>query len=117
MILRLKFYTQENDQKKSEDRYSQVFPSDSAVKNPPAMQETQVQSQGQEDPLEKKRASQSSIPAWEYPWTEEPCRLQYGAARVRHNLMTKPLPDILKQTRPWGLPTTHYGKKKKKKNC
>ena len=100
MILRLKFYTQENYQKKSEDRYSQVFLSNSAVKNPPAMQETQVQSQDQEDPLEKKRASHSSIPAWEYPWTEEPGGPQYGVARVRHNLMTKPQPDILNQTRP-----------------
>ena len=64
MILRLKFYTQKNFQKESEDRYSQGFPRDSAVKNPPAMQETQVQSRGQEDPLKKKRASHSSILAW-----------------------------------------------------
>ena len=72
MILRLRFYTQKNFQKESEDRYSQGFLHDSAVKNPPAMQETQVQSQGQEDPLKKKRASHSSILAWEFPWTEEP---------------------------------------------
>ena len=42
------------------------------VKNPPAMQETQVRSLGQEDPLEKEMAIHSSILAWEIPWTEEP---------------------------------------------
>ena len=41
------------------------------VKNPPAMQETQVQSLGQEDPLEKGKATHSSILAWRIPWTEE----------------------------------------------
>ena len=43
------------------------FPSGSAVKNPPAMQEMQVRSLGQEDPLEKGLASHSSILAWEIP--------------------------------------------------
>ena len=47
------------------------------VKNPPAMQETQVQSLGQEDPLEKGMATHLSILAWKIPWTEEPSRLQY----------------------------------------
>ena len=42
------------------------------VKNLPAMQETQVPSLGEEDPLEKKRATYSSILAWKIPWTEEP---------------------------------------------
>ena len=42
------------------------------VKNPPAMQETQVQSLGWEDPLEKGMATHSSILAWRIPWTEEP---------------------------------------------
>ena len=42
------------------------------VKNGPAKQETQVQFQGQEDPLEKGMATRSSILAWEVPWTEEP---------------------------------------------
>ena len=46
------------------------------VKNPPAKQETWVQSLGQENPLEKKMATHSTIPAWEIPWTEEPGRLQ-----------------------------------------
>ena len=40
------------------------------------MQETQVQSLGGEDPLEKEMATQSSILAWKNPWTEEPGGLQ-----------------------------------------
>ena len=46
------------------------------VKNPPAMQETQVQSLGWEDPLEKEMATHSSILAWRIPWTEKPGGLQ-----------------------------------------
>ena len=46
------------------------------VKNPPAMQETGVQSLGWEDPLEKEMATHSSILAWRIPWSEEPGRLQ-----------------------------------------
>ena len=42
------------------------------VKNLPAMQETWVQSQDQEDSLEKEMATHSSILAWRIPWTEEP---------------------------------------------
>ena len=53
------------------------FPGDSALKNPLAMQETQVRSLGQEDPLEKEMATHSSILTWEIPWTEEPGRLQF----------------------------------------
>ena len=41
------------------------------VKNTPAMQETQVQFLGQEDPLEKGMATHPSILAWRFPWTEE----------------------------------------------
>ena len=40
------------------------------------MQEVQVQSLAQEDPLEKEKAIHSNIVAWEIPWTEEPGRLQ-----------------------------------------
>ena len=40
------------------------------------MQKTQVRSLGQEDPLEKERATHSGILAWEIPWTEEPGVLQ-----------------------------------------
>ena len=43
-----------------------------AVKNLPAMMETQVRSLGWEDPLEKGMAAHSSILAWRIPWTEEP---------------------------------------------
>ena len=46
------------------------------VKNPPAVEETQVLSVGWEDPLEKEMAIHSSILAWKIPWTEEPDRLQ-----------------------------------------
>ena len=47
-----------------------------SVKNLPAVQETQVQFLGWEDPLEKEMATHSSILAWRIPWTEEPGRLQ-----------------------------------------
>ena len=47
------------------------------VKNFPAMQETQVQSLGGEDPLEKKTVTHCSILAREIPWTEEPGGLQF----------------------------------------
>ena len=54
------------------------------VKNLPAIQETGVQSLGQEDLLEKGRATHSSILAWRIPWTEETGRLQsMGSQRVR----------------------------------
>ena len=53
------------------------------VKRLPAMQETHVQSLGQEDPLEKDMATHSSILAWKIPWVEEPGRLQsMGSQRV-----------------------------------
>ena len=52
------------------------FPGGSVVKNLPAMQETQVQSLGQENPLKKGMATHSSILAWRIPWTEEPGGLQ-----------------------------------------
>ena len=56
------------------------------VKNQPAMQEMQVQSLGQEDPLEEGMATQSSILAWRIPWTEESGGLQsMGLLRVRHD--------------------------------
>ena len=56
------------------------------VKNLPALQKTQVQSVGREDPLEKNMASHSSILAWRIPWTEEPGGLQsMGSKRVRQD--------------------------------
>ena len=54
------------------------------------VQETQVQSLSQEDPLEKERATHSSILAWRSPWTEEPARLlSMGLRRVECDLVTK----------------------------
>ena len=47
-----------------------------SVKSLPAVQDTQVQFLGQEDPLEKEMATHSSIFAWRIPWTEEPGGLQ-----------------------------------------
>ena len=56
------------------------------VKNLPAMQETWVQSLGQEDPLEKGMATHSSILAWRIPSSEEPGGLQsIGSQRVGHD--------------------------------
>ena len=53
------------------------------VKRLSTMQDTQVQSLGQEDPLEKGMATHSSIFAWKTPWTEEPFGLQsMGLQRV-----------------------------------
>ena len=46
------------------------------AKNLPAVQETQVQSLGWEDPLEKGLAIHSSILSWRIPWTVDPGRLQ-----------------------------------------
>ena len=55
------------------------------VKNTRAMWETWVRSLGWEDPLEKGKATHSSILAWRIPWTEEPGRLQsMGSQRVKH---------------------------------
>ena len=56
------------------------------VKNLLEIQETWVNSRGQEDPLEKGMAMHSSIPTWKIPWTEEPDRLQsMKLQRVRHD--------------------------------
>ena len=56
------------------------------VKRLPTMQETQVQSLGWEDLLEKEMATHSSILSWEIPWTEESGRLQsMGSQRVGHD--------------------------------
>ena len=54
------------------------------VKNPPALWETWVQSLGWKDPLEKGRATHSSILAWRIPWTIQPM----GSKRVRHDWAT-----------------------------
>ena len=60
------------------------------VKNRLPMQETQVQSLGQEDTLEEEVALHSSILAWKILWTKEPGRPQsMGSKRVRHNGATE----------------------------
>ena len=61
------------------------FPGGSGSKES-AMQETQVQSLGWEDPLEKGMVTHSSILAWWIPWTDETGELQFmGSQRVGHN--------------------------------
>ena len=55
------------------------------VKNPPAVWETQVQSLGWEDPLEKQLATHSSILDWRIPWTEEPGGVQ-GVTKSQRQL-------------------------------
>ena len=56
------------------------------VKNPPAMQETQVRSLGWEDPREECMATHSSILDWRIPWTEAPGGLQStGSQRAGHD--------------------------------
>ena len=56
------------------------------VKNMSAMRVTWIRSLGWEDPLEKRMATHSSIPAWKIPWMAEPDRLlSMGSQRVRHS--------------------------------
>ena len=57
-----------------------------AVKNLPAIQKMQVQSLGQEDPLEKGMATHSSILPWRIPWTEEPGGLQFIGSQSQTQL-------------------------------
>ena len=62
------------------------------VDNPPAMQESRVQSLGQEDPLEKGKATHCNSLAWRIPWAEEPDGLQsLGLQRVGHDWVTNTL--------------------------
>ena len=56
------------------------------VENPPAVQETRVQSLGREISLEEEMANHSSILAWKIPWTEEPGRLQFMGSQSRTRL-------------------------------
>ena len=68
--------------------FSQDFSNGSAIKNPPAVQETKeswVPSLVREDPLEEEMATHSTILAWEIPWTEKPGGLQsVGSRRGGH---------------------------------
>ena len=66
--------------------HTRDFPVAQMVNNLPAMQETCVQSLGQEDSLEREMATHSSILAWRIPWTEEPGGIQsMGLQRVGHD--------------------------------
>ena len=79
------------------------------VKRLPTMRETQVQSLGREDLLEKEMATHSSILAWEIPWMEEPGGLQsMGSRRVRHDWVTSLSLSMEKQMGKLGKkPTTN----------
>ena len=67
-------------------RYTMTARVAQTVKRLSTMRETQVQSLGWEDPLEKEMAIHSSTIAWKIPWTEEPGRLQsMGLQRVGHD--------------------------------
>ena len=68
----------------NDPRYPQVAQQERIHLLMQEMQEMQVRSLGQEEPLEKEMAAHSSILAWRIPWTEEPGRLQsMGSQRVR----------------------------------
>ena len=79
-------------------------PGGSAVKNLPAMQESQVRSLDQEDPLEEGMATRSSILAWRVPWTEEPGGPQsiglQSPTRLKQ-LSTRAHTQPILQGRPW----------------
>ena len=62
------------------------FPAGSVMKNPSAVQETQVTFLGQEDALEEKMATHPSILAWRIPWMEEPGGLQSVGSDAMSNL-------------------------------
>jgi len=58
------------------------------VKNPPARRETQIQSLGQDDLLEKEMAAHSSILTWKTPWTEELGGLQFMGSQKRQTKLS-----------------------------
>ena len=61
------------------------------VNSTPVIQETQVQSLGLEEPLEKRMAPHFSVLTWRIPWTEEPGGLQsMGSHGIRHSRVTNP---------------------------
>ena len=72
------------------------------VKNLPEMQETQVRSLGQEDPLEKGMSTHSSILAWRIPWTEESGGLQSMESQLdTTERLTFSLSNIIVWRRKW----------------
>ena len=69
------------------------------------MQQTQVRTLGQEDPLEKELATHSNILTWEIPWTEEPGGLQpMGSQRVGHDWATNTEHSAVPE--PWAAAVT-----------
>ena len=83
------------------------------VRNPPAMQETWVQSLGRENPLEEGMATHSSILVWRILWTEEPGRLSYmGSHSVRHYWATNAFIFFTSLLYFWGVITGTVGKDK-----
>ena len=64
------------------------------VKNLPAMWETQVQSLGQEDPLEKLMPPHSDILAWEIPWTGEPGGLRMVGGVTESDTIGQPMLSV-----------------------
>ena len=72
------------------------YPGDSDGKESACSAGAWVQSLGEEDPLEKKVATHSSIPACKIPWTEEPGGLQFmESQRVRHHWATDTHTDVI----------------------
>ena len=77
-----------------------VFPSGSAVKNLPSMQDMWVRFLGREDPLEEEMATPSSILPWKIPWTEGPGGLQ-SMESVHKELNTT---ESLSSSSNWNIP-------------
>ena len=82
------------------------FPGGSVIKDPPANEETQVWSLGQEVPLEEVKATHSSILPWEIPWTEEPGELHSMGSQKSWTWLGKHSP---------GSPERHYHLKAERK--
>ena len=80
------------------------------VKNPSAMRESWVQSVGWEDPLEKGKATHSSILAWRIPWTEEPGGLQSAAATAAKLLQLCPTLCNPIDSSPPGFPSLRFSR-------
>ena len=74
-----------------------------SVKNPPAIQETQVRSLGWEDPLEKEMATHSSILAWRFPRTEETARLQSTGSQESHMTKSPTTTGVFKNLFPFSI--------------
>ena len=77
------------------------------VKNPPAMQETQVRSLGWEDPLEKGKATHASLLAWRIPWTVQSMVSQsvgHDRATFSHALSPLLIADGVLPAEPLGKP-------------